>query len=76
LEIATVANVEFTGVKYQFSQKELGKLSGYVDFLYNVTDFLCEFIMPTFFLEGGGGEAVQLVEALRHKTGGFRFVSW
>jgi hypothetical protein len=40
LEIAAVANVEFTGLKYQFSRYELGKLSGYVDFLYSVTDFL------------------------------------
>lgn len=72
-----MANVEFTGVKYQFSQQELGKLSGCVDFLYNDTDFICEFIMPTFLWgRGGWREALQFVEILRHKMGCFSFVFW
>jgi hypothetical protein len=77
LEIATVENIEFTGVEYRFSQKELGELLGSVGFLYNISNFLCEFIMPTFL--GGGGrkvETVQFIEIMRHKAGGCGFVSW
>jgi hypothetical protein len=58
LDIATVANVEFTGVEYQLSQKALGELSGCVGILYNISNFPCEFIMPTFLGGRGRNSAV------------------